>query len=721
MTGQVYRSDASESNPVAIGVSDESLGTLLQRGGEELLLLKLSDRFTVRPLEPNAPKDWFRQIPATHQQQLPNTDLEEFTVDEADLEKVMIWVRNLKEVAFVSHVYKVDNNPQMRVYLTDEVTIQFAETVDETQRQAIADSVKLDLAKPIGGIPNTFISYLRRTATENPIKIANRLMRKSEVLTAEPNIVITTQNHYLPRSSFYHKQWYLHNKGGQDLAPGSHIEAEKAWDITRGIRSVVVAVTDDAIDLNHPDFQGPGKVVAPKDFKRKNFLPLPEGESDNHGTACAGVAVAEENGVGIVGVAPGCALMPIRTTGYLDDESIEQVFDWAVTKGASVISCSWGASAVYFPLSLRQRAAITRAATQGRNGKGCVIVFAAGNANRPTTGTVNESGWPNNVLTGSVKWLSGFAVHPDVITVAACTSLNKKAAYSNWGSSISVCAPSNNAPPGMWLQEMGSVNTPPEIKGYLTGLGIFTTDRLGSLGYDDGDYTGYFGGTSSACPVVAGVAALVLSVNPHLTAAQVKQILEQSADKIIDTGVDIQLGNRYGTYDSKGHSQWFGYGKVNAYNAVKRAQLLFVMPTQLTHSIQERNTRRQAIPDFEANQASLFPFNVFGSNNRPGLMSEISVADSSVVGDIRVTVDIQHSYLGDLELYLIAPNGHFVQLQSRTLGCQTQLNKTYSIQTTPTLRQLCNQSAKGVWQLWVRDSVPGDMGTLNSWDLTLAV
>ncbi|MCT7962300.1 S8 family serine peptidase [Laspinema sp. D1] len=722
MTGPVYRSDASQSHPVGIGVSDQSLGILLQRGGEELLLLKLSDRFTVRPLEPNTPKDWFSQIPATHKQQLPNTQLEEFIVDEAgDLETLMTKVRSLPEVAFVSHVYTVDNNPQMRVYLTDEVTIQFAETVDETQRQAIADAVQLDLDKPVYGIPNTFISYVRRTATENPIKIANRLMRKSEVLTAEPNIVITTQNHYLPRSPLYPKQWYLQNKGGRDLAPGSHIEAEKAWDITRGIRSVVVAITDDAIDLNHPDFQGPGKIVAPRDFKRKNFLPLPEGESDNHGTACAGVAVAEENGVGIVGVAPGCALMPIRTTGYLDDESIEQVFDWAMTKGASVISCSWGASAVYFPLSLRQRAAITRAATEGRNGKGCVIVFAAGNANRPTSGTVNESGWPNNLLKGSVKWLSGFAVHPDVIPVSACTSLAKKAAYSNWGPSISVCAPSNNAPPGMWIQEMGAVNTPPEIKGYLTGLGVFTTDRTGSHGYDSGDYTGFFGGTSSACPVVAGVAALVLSVNPHLTAGQVKQILEQSADKIIDPDIDIQLGNRFGTYDSKGHSQWFGYGKVNAYNAVRRAQRLLTMPMQVTRQIKGQNIRQQAIPDFQRNQAGLFPLNLFSSSDRPGLISEISIADPSAVADIRVTVDIQHSYLGDLEVYLIAPNGYTVQLQSRTLGNQTRLNRSYSLQTTPTLRQFCNQSAQGSWKLWVRDCVPGDTGTLNSWDLTLAV
>ncbi len=86
--------------------------------------------------------------------------------------------------------------------------------------------------------------------------------------------------------------------------------------------------------------------------------------------------------------------MPIRSTGFLDDESIEEIFNWIIEKGASVISCSWGASAVYFPLSLRQTAAINSRRNKGRNGKGCVIVFAAGNANRPINGTVNERNWP---------------------------------------------------------------------------------------------------------------------------------------------------------------------------------------------------------------------------------------------------------------------------------------------------------------------------------------
>lgn len=721
MNRQVYHSDASPTDMQGVGVRDENLGMILQRGGEELILLKVSDRFTLRPTDPSTYADWFDRIPATHKQRVPNTQLEEFIVDPATLESAMEAARQLEQVAFVSHVYHVKNNPEMLVYLTNEVTIQFAEETEEAQRQAIAASVGVELGKPVEGIPNTFITCVCGNARENPVKIANRLMRHSQVLTAEPNIVVTTQHHYLPRSAHYQKQWYLYHNGGQNLASGSHIDAQKAWDITRGIRSVVVAITDDSIDLNHPNFQGAGKIVAPRDFKGKDFLPLPEEESDNHGTACAGVAVAEESGAGIVGVAPGCALMPIRTTGYLDDESVEQVFDWALTKGASVISCSWGASAVYFPLSLRQRAAINRAATQGRNGKGCVVVFAAGNANRPINGTVNERGWPNDVLKGETKWLSGFAVHPDVIAVSACTSLNKKAAYSNWGTSISVCAPSNNAPPGMWLQETGAVNTPPQIQQYLQGLGIFTTDRMGSLGYDSGDYTGYFGGTSSACPVVAGVAALVLSVNPDLTAAQVKQILEQSADKIIDSDADPQLGHRFGTYDSQGHSQWFGYGKVNAYNAVRRAQRLFAVPMYSTRQIQQGNTQRQAIPDYQERQGGWFRLNPFGSSDREGLISEISVTETSPIRDIRVTVDLEHTYLGDVEIYLIAPNGQMIQLQSRTLGNQTRLNATYSLQTTPTLRQLCDRSAKGTWQLWVSDRVPGDTGTLNRWDLTLAV
>jgi subtilisin family serine protease len=504
----------------------------------------------------------------------------------------------------------------------------------------------------------------------------------------------------------YPQQWYLYNKGGSGLGAGSHIDIEKAWDITRGNRSVVVAIADDAIDLNHPDFQGPGKIVAPKDFKDVDFLPLPEISDESHGTACAGVAVAEENGTGIAGVAAGCALMPIRTTGFLDDDTIEQLFDWAIANNASVISCSWGPAAVYFPLSLRQSAAVTRAATQGRQGKGCVIVFAAGNANRPVSGTIFEKGWPNDLLKGPTDWLGGFTIHPDVIAVSACTSLGKKSAYSNWGTNVSVCAPSNNAPPGMWFEKAGYIGTAPQVNVPLPGLGIFTDDLVGDLGYETGDYTRTFGGTSSACPVVAGVAALVISANPDLTAQEVKRLLQETADKIVDRDADPQLGMRLGTYDTNGFSQWFGYGKVNAFKAVQSAKLKASQtPQSEVEHLHGRNDNRIGIPD----------------NNPQGITSGIQVNDSGIVREIEITVNIEHAFLGDIEVSLLTPTGQTVLLQNRTLGSRTQLQQTYSVETTPALKQLLNKPAMGLWQLQAIDYSPIDTGTLNSWELLLSI
>jgi subtilisin family serine protease len=693
-----------------MGVPEEYLGTILQRGGEELLLDKAPDRFTVCPIEKTDPARLVGQLRAKQYAEIsvgaaPRLPAIEFTVEPKDLEASIQTARNLKAVAFVSHVYFLRSHPDTSIYLTNEMTMQFAESASAAVQQSLTAANGLQLLRPVVGIPNTNVYQITKQAAENPVKIANRLMRDVQVLTAEPNIVIRTAAHYRPQDTLYPKQWYLAHGGGDRLASNSHVFIEKAWDITRGDRAIVVAVADDSVDLDHPDFQGPGKIVAPRDLKDMDFIPLPDRDSDNHGTSCAGVCVAEENGIGVVGAAPGCALMPIRTTGFLDDESIEQLFDWAVSNGASVISCSWGASAVYFPLSLRQRAALTNAATRGRNGKGCVIVFAAGNANRPTEGTIEEKSWPNNVLSGKTKWLSGFAVHPDAITVSASTSMNKKAAYSNWGPNISVCAPSNNAPPGMWLQSTGYVATAPAITQYLPGLGVFTADRLGAAGYAPNDYTNTFGGTSSACPLVAGVAALVLSANPELTARQVKQILQDTADKMVDPDADLQFNTRYGSYDDSGHSLWFGYGKVNAYKAVQAAQKEVGTLPPVTQRIVKRVDPNAEIPD----------------NDMRGVASRMNVSESKLVLDIQVEVYIAHEFLGDVEIYLIDPGDRAVLLQGRTLGRQTLLRSQYSLSTVPMLKTLLNQSARGNWQLRVVDNAANDVGVLQGWQLTLGV
>lgn len=684
-------------------IPESEIGLVLQRGGEQWVLEKVPDRLTVA-LKSNTASGWDKDLPSLTSRPIA-TNFSELTVDPQSLETAITSARNSQDVAFASHVYQIKNAPGTYTYLSNEITIQWSETSDKATRNALIQQYGLREVKPVETLAHTWVYQLTEKATENPIKIANRLMASPAVVVAEPNLIIPSQPMYRPTDGFYSQQWYLNHNGGNALASGSHIDAERAWDITRGDRSIVVAVADDAMDLNHPDFQGLGKIVAPKDFKSQDFIPQPEGLVENHGTSCAGVAVAEENGSGIVGVAPGCSLMPVRTTGFLDDNSIEQLFDWCASRGAAVISCSWGPAAVNFPLSLRQSAALTKAATQGRQGKGCVIVFASGNANRPINDTVYEQGWPNNVISGNTRWLAGFPVHPNVIAVSACSSLSKKAIYSNWGKEIAVCAPSNNAPPGIWLQQTGFIPTPPAVTSPTPGLGVFTTDRVGGAGYGTGDFTGTFGGTSSACPIVAGAAALVLSANPDLTAAQVKQILISNTDKITDPDPDPQFGFRKGTYDSRGHSEWFGYGKVNAYKAVLAAVRSRPTPASVSRWIQRQNYASVPISDYDSR----------------GISSSIYVSETNALRDIQVTVDIDHSFLGDIQVNLIAPNNKMILLQNRTLGRQTQLQHTYTSSERPLLKDFVNLSIKGVWKLQVIDYALGNTGTLRGWVLTLGI
>jgi subtilisin family serine protease len=259
--------------------------------------------------------------------------------------------------------------------------------------------------------------------------------------------------------------------------------------------------------------------------------------------------------------------MPVRFPLNADDRLLIKIFS-ETGKNAHVISCSWGPPPVFAPLATPVYRTIECLANiSGPQGKGCVICFAAANFDAPINDPVNQEGliwldYSTGVLrktTGPI--LNGFAAHPQVIAVAASTSLNRHAAYSNWGNAVSVCAPSNNFHP----------RNPQES---VPGLGIWTIDNepYGEGFTKNSRYTGEFGGTSSATPLAAGVAALVLSANAQLTATQVKTILQDTADKIVDTDPDIISGDNRGQYNDQGRCDWFGFGKVNAAKAVVAAK-----------------------------------------------------------------------------------------------------------------------------------------------------
>jgi subtilisin family serine protease len=217
----------------------------------------------------------------------------------------------------------------------------------------------------------------------------------------------------------------------------------------------------------------------------------------------------------------------------------------AAQNGADVISCSWGPAdgawwdpndpvhSTEVPLPDSTRLALNYAVTSGRDGKGCVVLFAAGNGNE----SVDNDGYAN---------------YERVLAIAACNDRSRRSVYSDFGDAVFCAFPSND------------VEFPEEDRPAPLTPGIWTTDRMGRAGYSADNYTNSFGGTSSACPGAAGVAALVLSRNPSLNWDEVIDTLRRSCDRI-----DPEDGK----YDANGRSPLYGYGRLNAEKAVRSGML----------------------------------------------------------------------------------------------------------------------------------------------------
>jgi subtilisin family serine protease len=639
----------------------------LKRGTEEVTYRKLPEHFAIR-LKQGRAADRVGLEAAVgrtdaavhHVDSVPEARMDVFAVEDAtDLESTVDDLRESSESDVVTHMYALDDSEEGAVIPTGTMTVQFAPDVSGSDREATLAEFGLEILEDLEYLDNGYTVSLTDQSTENPLKIAAKLQSREGILTAEPDLSFRISLKYTPADELYGDQWYLENRGDAvGLAEGADVKATAAWEYTRGVRDVVVCVMDDGFDLDHPDFTGPGKVVAPRDFGDEDVDPSPGFDDDNHGTACAGVAVAEENGTGVVGLAPGCALMPVRTSRWLSDERLTKLFGYAMDNGADVISCSWSASAWNFPLSTKVNAVIHAAATQGRGGKGCVVLFAAGNEDRPLDGEKNGRRSHN-----------GFAVHPDVLAVGASNSLDERSSYSNYGPELDVCAPSSGAP----------------------GRRITTTDRRGVPGYASGDYTSGFGGTSSATPLAAGLAALLISFDPSLSAARVREVMAETAERIDATD---------GEYGDDGHSAWYGHGRIDAGAAL--ALVAGEGDERLPQVLSMDHRVDRPIPDRgEAHDVVTFPLDV-------------------VPRHLDVSVEIRHTWRGDLRVTLEAPDGATAVLADRAGGSGDDLVRTYRSEAEPELfSDLLGRSAQGDWRLVVEDLAGLDVGTLVRWGLAV--
>ncbi len=532
-------------------------GRVMMRGNEQFEVEKEPAFFTAL-LESDADEERVRSLLSPKFTRKMGRLLK-IQVDPADRDAAMARLRS-KDVNLVCHhAYRLPGEQGSRYYLTDLLIVRVLPRLGDPR--LFFDSHGLVLHNVCDGIPDTYAVRVVDAAGKNPLKVAHDLIQQPGVVYAELNLM---ERYTLPSPvdrGRGNQQWHL----GQ-------ISVRQAWTHTKGKREVVIAVVDDGCDLSHPAFAGDGKVVHPTDFVDGDARPwsdYPGVESGRHGTACAGLAVAGEDTGGVTGVAPGCAFMPVRMTAIdrmeVETLNVRDMFE-IVGRHADVISCSWSSVPCYSPLPQSIADVFDKMATQGGpRGRGTVICFAAGNHNAPIRDDDNHhfeyKPRPDSseIRVAETKILNGFAAHPFVVAVAATTSTDEKARYSNWGKEISVCAPSDNYDPFSGER--------------LPGKELFTADNEAhGSGYVPGSQFTGFGGTSGACPIVAGVAGLVRSVQPRLRAPQVKAILEETADPVATTGAGSDTERVRAAYIA-GHSAWFGYGRVNAQKAVEKALL----------------------------------------------------------------------------------------------------------------------------------------------------
>lgn len=303
-----------------------------------------------------------------------------------------------------------------------------------------------------------------------------------------------------PNDQYFKKLWGFSNQGqtdsdGQSGVAGADIKAIPAWGITRGSKSVVVAVVDTGIDYRHPDLKA-NMWSLPDAANVHGFNAVTNSndpmDDNSHGSHCAGtIGAVQNNRLGVAGVAPNVSLMAVKFLdgeGSGSDADAIRGIDWAREHGAKVMSNSWGGGGE----STALREAIERAGAAG-----IVFVAAAGN-----DGVLNDGGdhWPSNYS----------QTMDNVISVAASTNRDELADFSNYGfRTVDLMAP---------------------------GQAIWSTVPNG--GYK------WYSGTSMATPHVAGAVALLLAKEPNLTPREIKARLRSSVDPIASVRNMLVSGGR---------------------------------------------------------------------------------------------------------------------------------------------------------------------------------
>jgi subtilisin family serine protease len=409
--------------------------------------------------------------------------------------------------------------------VVNEVLVRFKDTVDEATSISAIDAVRgRILVRPDGRDQFEYLVHFPGLSGHETIERSNKLDGMAIVEYAQPNFVYIdperltgglsslqgTCASWCPDTPIspsggdplYGNQWHLANDGasGKKFAD---INAERAWQITLGSPDVVIAILDDLVEEAHQDLEG--KVTASWNAITQSgsdsSLVLVSG--DGHGTSAAGLAVAVRgNGLGVAGIAPRASIARIRTHAPTSNSAVTArgINHAANIAGVRVLSMSWTLGwATELPNGTpAMENAIASALT-----KKLVLVFAAGNDKDLDAIDGREADYP--------------ASRASELPIIAVSATDKWDALQKRTGPTQACGWTSN-------HSSFAVSAP--------GVEIHTTDRMGAAGYcAAGEYSNYakFSGTSAATPLVAGIAALMLSKEPGLTPSQVKARLQSTA------------------------------------------------------------------------------------------------------------------------------------------------------------------------------------------------
>ncbi|MGA3287710.1 MAG: S8 family serine peptidase [Bacteroidota bacterium] len=382
------------------------------------------------------------------------------------------------------------------------------------------------------GMDRVYLLHFNSTA--NVDSIVSDLSTLPDVEYAEPDFIghgagAVGIDSLIPNDKYFNKQWAFRNNGSNlsvnSGKAGADIKATMAWDICTGDTNIIVADLDTGLKWDHPDIadrvwinskETPGNGIDDDnngyvdDIHGWNFAYGNNNVSDDygHGTNTASIIAAKSNnGLGYAGLDWACKIMPLKELDSIDSGSYSwwaAALYYAANNGARVINMSEGGTGN----SQTLKTAIDYAYAHG-----CFIAAAMMNTN------------------DSTKYYPA-AYHDHVVAVGATDSYDRRCnpffwgGGSNYGSWIDVVAPGN----------------------IIYGLNNASNT----------DYSWYWGGTSQATPMVAGLASLLLAQDSSRNPATLRDIIRATAD---DT-----VGLR--SEDTIGYDVFYGYGRINCFKAL---------------------------------------------------------------------------------------------------------------------------------------------------------